>query len=233
MTALLVADLRALGNLGTKRDGRRLLFAAVIGFVLLGLLSHWFADAILDQQQLLRLLVARSGGDPLRGLLGYGLMACPLVATWLGLALAQRQLFEAKELLLWRQAPLPAWRSPLQVLLRATFVSSCQAGALAGPFVGAVLQRSSAPGWTWLLLPVAIVGATMPLLASLLAVQIVLVRFLAGRWLRLLLTVAGALASVLFSAWLLLTLFAPGQEQAQAVIAVAGRPAALPWTVDA
>lgn len=232
MSGLLTADLRQLQNLGTTRGGRRLLFGTCIGFALLGLLSYWFAQGILERPQLLALIEHRSGGDSLHGLIGYGLMACPLVATWLGLALAQRQLFEQRELLLWRQSPLPAWRLPLQILLRATFVSTCQATALAGPFVCVVLASSPAPAWAAPLVLVAIVGATAPLLAMLLAVHIVLVRFFAGRWLRLVFTVAGALASVAFSSWLLLTLFSPGQEQVQSVVAVAGRPAQLPWTVD-
>lgn len=229
---LLTADLRMLGNLVGHGGGRRLLFGSTIGLCLLALLSYWFANAILDRPQLLAAVDRQSGGDSLRGLLGYGLMACPLVATWLGLALAQRQLFEVKELSLWRQSPLPPWRLPLQALLRATFLSTVQATALAGPFVGTVLARSTAPAWAFPLVLLAIVGATAPLLAGLMAVQIVLVRFFAGRVLRIVFTVLAALASVGFSAWLMLTLFSPGQEQIQAIAAVAGNPARLPWTVD-
>jgi hypothetical protein len=51
-------------------------------------------------------------------LCAHALTACPMVAAWLGLALAQRTLFEAPELALWRLAPLPPWRPALQALLR-------------------------------------------------------------------------------------------------------------------
>ncbi len=115
------------------------------------------------------------------------------------IGLAQRQLFDSPELLLWRQAPIARWRPALQVLLRAGFTSSCWAAALAAPFLVAVLRHHDASPLGYAMLPVAIVGATLPLLAILLAVQIVLMRFFAGRWLRLLLATAGALASVGFS----------------------------------
>lgn len=229
--ALLRADLLALANLPATPIGRRLLVGTAIGLGLLATMTWWFAQAMVQRPQLFA-LVQRQGGDAsLRGLLGYGLMACPLVATWLGLSLAQRQLFEGPEHVLWRSSPLPGWRGPLQVLLRAVFLSTCWATALAGPFLVALLQRSPAPAWAFLLLPVAIVGATAPLLAMLLAVQVVLVRLFAGRWLRLLLTVLAGLASIGFTTWLLLTMFAPGREQVQQLALRSSRPA--PWTVDA
>ena len=229
---LLVADLRTLANLALTRLGRRALLGLGIGLVLLATISWWFAHTILEHPQLQWRLVRNHPGEELRGLIGYGLMACPLVATWLGLSLAQRQLFEAPELSLWRQAPLAGWRGPLQVLLRAGFVSSCWAAVLAGPFVVAVLQRSAATASTYALLPLAIVGATVPLLGSLLAVQIVLLRFFAGRWLRFVLAITGALASVGFSTWLLLTLFRSPQARVQSVATIAEEPQSLPWTVD-
>jgi hypothetical protein len=229
--SLVAADLRALGNLAATAQGRRLATGTLIGFLMLGTMSAWFADAILHAPQLLVMVRQQSGDATLRGLLGYGLLACPLVATWLGLALAQRQLFEAPELQLWRLSPLPSITLPLHVLLRASFLSSCWALALAGPFVVTLLLQSPNPALAIALVPLAVVAGTVPLLAVLLAVHIVLVRFLAGRWLRLVFVLVGAGASVAFSVWLLLTLFASGQERALDVAAVAGDPAGLPWTV--
>ncbi len=232
MIALLLADLRALANLATTRLGRRSLFGTGVGLVLLATISWWFAATVLDHPQLQWRLLRGRDGAQLQGLLGYGLMACPLVATWLGLSLAQRQLFEAPELMLWRQAPMPGWRGPLQVFVRASFLSSCWACALAGPFLVAVMLRNGAPRWSLAVLPLAIAGATVPLLGTLLAIQIVLQRFFAGRWLRLVLAGSGALASVGFSTWLLLTLFRAPSTRAQAVAAVGAAPESLPWTVD-
>jgi hypothetical protein len=229
--SLLGADLRMLGNLVATAAGRRLAFGVLLGHGLLATISWLFAEQLLGQRHLLATIHRQSGGDSLHGLLGYGLMACPLVATWLGLALAQRQLFEAPELPLWRVAPLAPWRGPLQALLRAIFVSTTWALALAGPFVAAVLHGRAAPGWAYALLPVAIAGATAPLLALLLAVQIVLVRFFAGRWLRLCFVVLSALASVGFMTWLLLTLFAPGPQRLQDALTTASAPQQLPWAV--
>ena len=233
MNGLVVAELRTLGNLVRTKPGRRLATGTGIGFVMLGMMSLWFAQALLESPQLLATLQRHTGDDSLRSLLGYGLLACPLVATWLGLALAQRQLFDTPELQLWRQSPMPAFLVPLQVLLRAAFVSTCWAGALAGPFVVTLLAHSPAPAIAFALVPLAIVAGTLPLLAVLLAVHIVLVRFCAGRTLRMVLLLLGAIASVGFSAWLLQTMFATGTERAEQVVAVANVRSELPWTVAA
>lgn len=229
---LLAADLRALANLPATRLGRRLMTSTGIGLVLVAMLSWWFARAIVDRPLLLAQLYRDSQGDSLRGLLGYGLLAGPIVASWLGLALGQRQLFEAPELALWRQAPIAGWRAPVQVLLRATFLSTCWASALSLPFVVAVLQRSPAPAWAFALAPLAILGATAPLLATLLATHIVLVRFFAGRWLRLVFAILGALASVGFSTWLLLTMVARGHDRAPEIAGITTQSGRLPWTID-
>lgn len=232
MIALLLADLRALVNLATTRLGRRSLFGTGVGLLLLATISWWFAATVLDHPQLQWRLLRGRDGQHLQGLLGYGLMACPLVATWLGLSLAQRQLFEAPELMLWRQAPIAGSSGPLQVFVRASFLSTCWASALAGPFLVAVMLRHGAPRWSLAMLPLAIAGATVPLLGTLLATQVVLQRFFAGRWLRLVLASSGALASVGFSTWLLLTLFRTPGTRAQAVAAIGESPQSLPWTVD-
>lgn len=228
---LLRADLQALGNLPATPVGRRLAFSTLLGLGLLALLWWSVANALLHDPQLVALVHGTTGGDSLRGLLGTALMPCPITATWLGLALAQRQLFEAAELPLWRLAPIPAWRPAVQVLLRGSFLALLWASALALPFV-ATLLRASPAGWlAWACVPLALCVCTVPLLAVLLAVQIVLVRFFAGRALRIALALAAALASVAFSAWLLLSLFTSGPDRPHEFAAAAGRP--LPWTIEA
>jgi hypothetical protein len=231
VNGLVAADLRALANLPATPLGRRVLFSLAIGMALLATLSWWFAQALASQPALLAALHRASGGDEQRGLFGYGLMAGPLVATWLGLAFAQRQLFEAPELLLWRQAPIAPWRPALQVLLRATFLSWIWACALALPFVAALLRLADAPAWALALAPLAVLGSTAPLLGVLLAVHVVLVRFFAGRVLRLVFVLLGALASVGFSTWLLLTMLSRGGEREHAVVETMRAPGELPWTV--
>ena len=170
---------------------------------------------MLSSNKLQRLIGANIGDDFTARLLGYGLTTCPMVATWLGLGTAQRQLFETPELMLWRQAPIAGFRGPMQIFLRAAAISALWAMALASPFVIGVMRQSPAPGLAYALIPLAIVGCTVPLLATLLAVQIVMVRFLAGRWLRLILSAIAALASVAFTVWLLLTLFTTGGARIQ------------------
>lgn len=231
--SLFLADLRALGNLPTTAQGRRITIGMMIGLGLLSLMSWWLANAIVSDQRLLRLLGELNGEATLPRLLGYGLMTCPMVATWLGLATAQKQLFETSELMLWRQAPIASFTGPLQIFVRAMFLSTIWSAALAAPFVVAVMQRSPAPWSAYALIPVAIITCTVPLLATLLAVQILMVRFLAGRWLRLILSIIAALASVAFTIWLLLNLFTTGRDRIEEVVAAAGIAERMPMTVNA
>jgi len=229
---LLRADLVALTNLPATAAGRRVAIGMLLGLGLLALLWWSVAQAMVRNPQLLGVLDRTSGGDALRALLGIGLMPCVIAASWLGLSLAQRQLFETPELLLWRTAPLPGWRAAMQVLLRACFLTLLWAGALSVPFVATVLARSPAGWLAWLLVPIAVLCCTVPLLAALLAVQIVLVRFFAGRVLRFVLALVAALASVGFTTWLLLGLFAPESTRLQMVASVPGGTDRLPWTIE-
>ncbi|MDO8360115.1 MAG: hypothetical protein Q7T08_08750, partial [Devosia sp.] len=228
---LLRADLQALGNLPFSAAGRRAALGILIGLCLLGLMSWWVAQELVARPDLLAML-AQQGNDSLRSLLGTGLMPCSVAATWIGLALAQRQLFETPELGLWRQAPLSPWRSGAQILLRACFVAMLWATALAGPFVLTLLGHSPAPPLAYALVPLALLLGTVPLICMLLAVQIVLVRFFAGRILQLVFTIVAALVSVGFSAWLLVGLFTPGRTRLLELTTTAATPRQLPWGID-
>jgi len=231
--SLLLADLRALSNLPTTAAGRRITISLMIGLGLLSLMSWWLATAIVNDQRLLQLIGERAGKDTLPRLIGYGLMTCPMVATWLGLATAQKQLFETPELMLWRQAPISSLKGPLQIFVRAVFLSTIWSVALAAPFVVAVMQRSPAPWVAYALIPVAIITCTVPLLATLLTVQILMVRFLAGRWMRLILSAIAAIASVGFTIWLLLNLFSTGRDRIEEVVRATSIKDRMPMTVHA
>ncbi|MCA8974386.1 MAG: hypothetical protein KDC98_06670 [Planctomycetes bacterium] len=229
--SLLRADLRSLANLPLDAVGRRLLLHALFGLGLLAFLSWWIADHLLTHPALLRMAHSR-GAASLPGMLGIGLMPCPVAATWLGLSVAQRQLFDSPELPLWQSAPIAAFRGPIQILLRSGFLAVVWATALSLPFVFAVLSQTTATWTAFVAVPFAIVTATVPLMATLLVVQIVLIRLFAGRVMRLLLTALGAAATVGFSTWLLLVLFTGG-EHADRILDTVGAPESLPWTVDA
>lgn len=229
--ALLLADLRALCNLPRDPIGRRLLAQLTTGLLLLALLSWWIAQRVLADPYLLH-VVNRTGNDPFRGLCGMALMPCPLAATWIGLSLAQRQLFETTELDLWQSMPIPPWRGALQVLLRAGFLALVWAAALSAPFLATLLANSTAPPLAFALAPLAIAAATLPLMAVLLIVQIVLVRLFSGRILRLVMLALPALAWAGFAAWLLVTMFWTG-ERAPELVAAATTAESQPWTIAA
>lgn len=229
--SLLRADLTVLANLPRTPAGRRLLFAAAFGLGILALMWWSMSYALLENRALLRQLHLQTGGDTLRALLGQALMPCPIAATWLGLALAQRQLFESPELLLWRTSPIAGWRGAVQVLLRACFVTLSWATALAVPFVLTLLSRTAAaPPLAWALVPLAVIGCTVPLLCTLLTMQIALIRFFSGPLLRLVLATLAALAALVFWVWLLVGLFAPANAGLQPLLAPAS-PNSMPWTI--
>lgn len=231
---LLRADLTALVGLPRSAPGRRMLLATTVGLGLLALMWWSMAWTLLDNDAWLRQLHTYTGGDSLRALFAFALVPCPVCASWLGLSLAQRQLFETPELVLWRTAPIPGWRGAVQVLLRACFVALLWATALAAPFVVTLLSRAS-PGapFQWWLVPIAIVGCTLPASCTLLAMQIVLVRFFSGPVLRLVLSAIAALAAVLFWIWLLVGLFTPPATHLRNVVATGDNGLGLSWTIDA
>lgn len=230
---LLTADLRALANLLTTAVGRRTSFGVAVGLALLAMMTWLLADAAFDSPQLRKLLAARGNGDALESMLGYALLTCPVVATWLGLAQARRQLFETPELLLWRTSPLAGVRGPLQVFVRAVFVTALWCSALTVPLLHAVFARIGAPPLAYTLVPLAIVACSAPLLASLLGVQIVMVRLLPGAWFRMLLVTVAAIASVVFTIWLLLNLFTTGGERVEQIARAVEVDDGLPPTVAA
>lgn len=228
---LLGADLRALANLPFTPAGRKQLIGHTTMLTLLAVMSWLGFQEVVARPELQLQLRLGGGRDGWRSLLGFALMPCPITATWLGLALAQKQLFEAAELPLWQQAPLPPWRPALQVWLRASFVALLWAAALAGPMVAILLRaRANVPASAWALVPVAFAVATLPLITSLLTAQIVLARFFAGRFLRFLLATASALAWAGVSIWFLVGLFTPPRERLREL--ASADPAAAPWTMD-
>jgi hypothetical protein len=208
---LLLADLQGLCN-GLRGDGRTGLAGRLLPPLLLGGL-HWVLGTFLLQHgELLQLLHRR--GDPVQYLCAHALAPGPIVAGWIGFALAQRQLFEAPELVLWQSAPLRAGRAALQVLLRSSGTAVLWAAALILPLSVQLLLAGDAPcaAYGWML--VALLAAVVPPLCCVLALQIVLLSAARGRAARWLLSLASALAAFGFPVFLLAQVFAGGQGSA-------------------
>jgi hypothetical protein len=228
---LLLADLRALGNVLVRRDGRRLLIGHGVALALITALSWLQGETTLHHPELLAALVGEQGEQSVRALLGSALSRCGVCAGWLGIGLLQRQLLDVHELPLWRMAPCTRLRPPLQAMLRTLFSTLLWSLALAGPFAVMVLQQARAPTLAYALLPLLMVAAVLPMLCTLGAIEILLTALFAGRLLRALFVAAAALASVAFSLFLMTGMFQQPEQQAAQLAANPGGNA--PWTIDA
>jgi hypothetical protein len=218
---LLRADCQGLLNGVRARDGRGALVARLLPPLMLGLM-YWLLGAVLLQYPEL-LAMLRGGGDSLRQLFATALSPCPVVAGWIGLAHAQRQLFEAPELGLWLQAPLRAGRAAWQVFARAAGLALLWAAALAAPLLVQLLATKDAPWAAWAAVPLALLAAVLPSLGVVLAAQVALLRLARGRWARLLLGWVGALTAFGFPVFLLAQMFAGSPAQVEAIAGAAER----------
>ena len=208
---LLRADLQSLAN-GLRADGRASLASRFLPpFVLAAM--HWMMGALmLQNQRLLRLV--DDGGMPLQSLIGNALSAGPVVAGWIGFALAQRQLFEAPELVLWRSAPMGAGRAATQVLLRAFGTSMLWALALCAPMIAHLLLQAGAKPLAWAAAAVALVAVVAPPLCFVLALQITVMRLSRGPVARAALSAISSLSAFGFPVFLLAQVFYGGADNA-------------------
>ncbi len=215
---LLTADLQSLRNT-LRRDGRQALFGRFLPPLALAAM-HWLIGATLvEHRELLSLL--HGGGDPAERLFGHALSSGPVVAGWIGFALAQRQLFEAPELALWQCAPIGRGRAALQVWLRAFGTAMLWAGALSLPLLFSMLHAANAGSHAYGLAAVAVASNVAPSLSFVLALQIALMRFSSGRMMRMALSGLSALAAFGFPVFLLAQVFFGGSNSADELAATA------------
>jgi hypothetical protein len=212
---LLRADLQALRN-GLRSDGRGSLAGRWLPPTILALMHWLLGNVLLQHRELLHVL--HRGGDPIAYLLASALAPGPVVAGWIGFAMAQRQLFEAPELLLWQAAPLWRGRAALQVLLRAVGNALLWTTALSAPLLVQLLLEAGAGAAAFMLLPLALVAVCVPSLCIVVAVQIVLLRLAHGRVARLFTAVTSTLAAFGFPVFLLAQVFAGGQSGADQLV---------------
>jgi len=208
---LLRADLQSLAN-GLRADGRASLVSRFLPPLVLAAM-HWTMGALmLQNQRLLRLV--DDGGQPMQNLIGNALSAGPVVAGWIGFALAQRQLFEAPELALWRSSPMGAGRAATQVLLRAFGTSMLWAFALCAPMLAHLLLQAHAGPLAWAAAAIALVAVVAPPLCFVLAVQIAVMRLSRGPIARAALSAISSLSAFGFPVFLLAQVFYGGADNA-------------------
>ena len=219
---LLLADLQSLAN-GARSDGRTSLASRFAPPLVLAAMHWLMGSLLLENRRILQLV--DDGGDPLAWMLGNALSAGPVVAGWIGFALAQRQLFEAPELALWRSAPLPKGRAAMQVFLRALATALLWAAALCGPMLAHLLLVSGSTPIGFVAAAIAIVGVVAPPLCLVLTLQIVVMRFATGSASRAAMSAVSALAAFGFPIFLLAQVFLGGSDSAEAIARNAERGA--------
>lgn len=223
---LLLADLRGFTN-GARHDGGRgVLLPRLLPPLLLGGMYWLLGRLLLEEPQLLRLL--HQHGDSLQLLFGTALSPCPLVAGWVGLAHAQRQLFEGPELQLWLAAPLWPGRPAVQVLLRAAGTALLWSLLLCLPFLLELIRASGGRAAAAAVAVVAVAATVLSILCAAMALQIVLLRLSRGAVSRFLLGASSALAAFGFPVFLLLQVFTGAPARAAALAEAAREGGAAP-----
>ena len=217
---LLRADLQSLAN-GLRTEGRASLVGRFVPPLVLAAM-HWMMGSMLLHNRRLLGLVG-DGGDPRTWLFGNALSAGPVVAGWIGFALAQRQLFEGQELALWQSAPIGKGRAAAQVLLRAIGTSLLWAFALCFPMLAHLLLKSETPPAAFAAAAIALVSVVVPPLCATLALQIVVLRLARGAAARIALSTVSALAAFGFPVFLLAQVFFGGSDSADALVRGAER----------
>lgn len=217
---LLRADFQTLRN-GFRADGRTALIGRFVPPIVLAAM-HWMLGAMmLQHRHMLPLL--DGGGNPLAYLFGHALSPGPVVAGWIGFALAQRQLFEAPELVLWQSAPLRRGRGAVQVLLRSCGTALLWASALCVPLLLQMLLATDAPPLAYVAAAIAVPLVVLPPLCCVLALQILLLSLARGAFTRIVLSTTSALAAFGFPVFLLAQVFFGGAHSADEVARAAER----------
>lgn len=217
---LLRADLQSLAN-GFRGEGQRALVGRFVPPLVLAAM-HWTLGAMLLEHRRMLPLLER-GGDPVQFLFAHALSPGPVVAGWIGFALAQRQLFEAPELVLWQSAPLRRGRAALQVYLRSMGTAMLWAFALCAPLLAQLLLASEAGARSWLAAAAALPAVVLPPLCLVLALQIGLLALARGAWTRLVLSTTSALAAFGFPVFLLAQVFLGGASSTDELVRTAER----------
>lgn len=228
MLRLLTADLASLANLFRRREGRRLLFSAALSLGFLGFVADLFGQIVARSPQLGQMAGGAGGMD---SLLGSMLVPALLLSLWFGFGGGPRQLFELRQIEMLLQAPLAAPKVLLATWLRFGAIVSLWCTVLCAPMAGRVGEGLGVRV-PWTVAAIACACLALPAVAVLLSLQVVLMRFFAGRFTRLLLTSLGAAGSIAFSLLLIAGVLAQ-EETVRMILAAARGQAVWPFLLDA
>jgi len=230
MRALLRADLLALGNLLSRREGRTAVGGNAITFVCVVFGSLFATNRFLLPRRVLEILREDTSGEVARFLLGLVAVPVALLVVSIGLSEGKRRLFDdpAGDLLL--GSPLPRAAIVLHAFLRLLAPSVLFGAALGIPATALVLDGAHAgPAAAFLAFPIAGAALAAPVLAGVLLFQVVAMRWFAGRRVRLLLQGLVALSGIAFALVAALGLLG---EKGDLVARWVGEGAALPATFE-
>ncbi|MBK8979469.1 MAG: hypothetical protein IPM29_26515 [Planctomycetes bacterium] len=230
MLRLLAADLRALVNVVGRREGRRSATATLVSLGFLLAVSWLFGQVLAMTPEVAEL---RHGldADRARAAAGTLLMPALVMTLWFSFGGGARQLFEAPTLGLWWTAPLSSRAITLALWLRFATIVAVWCTALTTPALsslgGALGLRFGLPA-----LAAAALCLTLPTVAFVFAVQILVQRYLFGRRARLVMAGITTVGSLAFSAILIVGGLAQRDAAMAVVFAIRGR-AVFPWLIEA
>ena len=232
MRALLATELRTLSNLFLRRSGRKELigFLILISCTLFGglIIGHTFVD----DSRVVEALQKDDTGTLARLLLATALLPTVMLALAVAMQQVRDGLFARPDIELVLTSPSPPYSSLLMVFLRVLIgTTTIGASILIAPTV-LVLLRANLSLLGILMIPPAIVLCTGPVIAVIVAMQVLLKRFLATPRIELAFQFVGAVVMIAF-ALIVMIGFMSGDDEAERLMKLLQKvekpPALLDW----
>jgi len=232
MWTVFAVELRCLLNLFRRDEGRRKLIEASITIVCIAAGSLLVGRQIFHSAPVLEAVSQDTSGVVLRMLLAASLLPPAILALSVALQEARRRLFEPGPAELLLVSPLPPLAQILAVYLRLLLSTGLYGTALAAPALFDFLGRIGHARGAVLAVPFAVLCLIAPLVAVVMSVQIVAMRWLASPRVKGVLSVVGALSSITFALLCAVGFLAPGKA-GEALAGLSGSDFAMPFWLEA